>query len=119
MLNFNFNQLKTKQMKTIMKKWLLPALFTGTLAFAFYACSLDDVCEESTGACGTFTACCDGDGANCWYVYDGRTFDCNGADCSDAATELAEVMCEDNLKSYEEFNAVRQQLLDAVDCGCK
>jgi hypothetical protein len=104
-------------MKKITKLFLLPVLFAGSLSLGTTGCSADDVCNSSSSACGEFTACCDEAGTDCWYEYNGKTYDCNGSDCSSAAQELAEDMCD--FKSEAELIAFKQTLIDAIQCGCK
>ena len=48
-------------------------------------------CASETTACGTFKACCTA--IKCHYEYNGREYPCDGTDCGDAATELANDMC--------------------------
>ncbi len=48
-------------------------------------------CVTETSACGSFTACCTA--LQCYYLYDGKKYECDGTDCTDAATELANDMC--------------------------
>jgi len=105
-------------MKKIKHLFLLPIIFIGALFLGTSSCALDDECQESTSVCGTFTACCNGAATECWYEYDGKTYDCNGTDCNDAATELAEDMCDDYYTSQEDFDAFKEQLLEAIECGC-
>lgn len=87
-------------------------LFASSMVY-FNSCEAAAECSESTTVCGTFEACCTT--TDCWYNYNGKRYDCDGTDCTAAATELADVMC--NKKSTEEFNAVVEELLDAMPCN--
>ena len=89
-----------------MKKILL---FLGVVAVISIAavlnsCEEDAVCKTSTSVCGTFEACCTS--TDCYYLYDGKTYDCDGTDCDAAALELATDMCN---KSGSE--SISQQLI--------
>lgn len=50
-----------------------------------------NVCE-AFGECDVFAeACCTT--TDCYYTYNGQTFNCNGTDCEEAALQLIAAMC--------------------------
>ncbi|OFX26681.1 MAG: hypothetical protein A2041_01015 [Bacteroidetes bacterium GWA2_31_9b] len=81
---------------------LLAAFAFISLPIILNSCEEDPTCKSSSSACGTFEACCTT--TDCYYLYDGEKYNCDGTDCDDAALELASVMCsksnttEDNEK---------------------
>ena len=48
-----------------------------------------DTCVRFTNACAMVTTCCSVDN-QCYYLYDGQRYNCDGEDCTEAAEELAE-----------------------------
>ena len=70
-------------------------------------------CQTSSSACGSFKACCTA--IKCYYEYDGRKFNCDGLDCTDAATALANVMCNTSgVKGVPCITA--EEILAALPC---
>ena len=70
-------------------------------------------CLTETSACGSFTACCTV--RYCYYLYDGKRYDCDGLDCTEAANELADDMCNSSKKKGAPcFTA--NEILDVLSC---
>ena len=83
------------------------ALVLSTLLFS--GCSDDEECETADSACGEFTACCSSD--QCHYEWNGRTYDCDGTNCNQAARELANDMCG---KSSGAMSEERAAVIDNI-----
>jgi hypothetical protein len=99
-----------------MKKALL--LFASiafiSLPVIFYSCEEDYTCKESSSSCGSFEACCTS--KDCYYLYDGDKYKCDGTDCTDAAQRLANVMCSKSINNSEELILKQtQDLLNIIN----
>ena len=70
---------------------------------------------QSASECGhTYQACCSA--SNCHYVYNGKTYPCNGTDCSSAAQQLVADMCG-VAKSGAEAETLAREVLRTMKCN--
>jgi hypothetical protein len=76
-----------------MKKSVIFRAFVFVVLAVMFSCDNKPLeqCVTESSACGTFQACCTV--RQCYYVYDGKEYQCDGTDCTDAATQLANDMC--------------------------
>ena len=83
------------------------------LAITVLGCSDDEYeCEDFTTVCGTARACCTSD--DCYYEWNGETYECDGTDCSAAADRLARDMCGKSADS-DPMESMRQDALRMID----
>jgi hypothetical protein len=100
-----------------MKKIILISIISTFISFLNYSCKDDSPtknCQSTNSACGTFTTCCTP--TQCYYEYNGQRYNCNGTDCSDAATQLASIMCSSKIDDSEPCITVEELLL-SVPCA--
>jgi len=96
------------------KKNLLLSLIFGMLAFVNFGCSSPEVCEPFD-ACGkTAQACCTDD--DCHYEYNGKDYNCNGTECTNAAKLLVNDMCDfkSGIISNKEISIEALKLIENV-----
>lgn len=81
-----------------MKKLVKPTVFSVIFILCLFAistgCKKKAECSAALSLCGshTFTACCTE--TDCYYVVDDdEEFDCNGLDCTAAASQLINAYC--------------------------
>ena len=73
-----------------------------------------ETCLDETSACGTFTACCTV--RQCYYLYNGKKYECDGLDCGSAAAELADDMCNSSKKKGSPC-ITADEILEAQPCN--
>lgn len=88
---------------------LLPVFLTGVLMFMTVGCgSLFKKCESADSGCGEYQACCSS--TKCHYEYNGKEYECDGTDCTAAAEELVDDMCDFDFKSAEAKSVVNSMV---------
>ena len=93
-------------------KFVGMALFLASVLIFGIGCGDDEECESSDSACGTFTVCCTD--SDCYYkASDGTKFNCDGVNCGDAASRLADYMCGKS-SSVQEYQSAADQALEAA-----
>lgn len=91
---------------------LIPFFLLGMLGVLTFSCDKDplETCTDFS-ACGeTAEACCTV--SNCHYEYNGSDYDCDGTDCTSAASDLVADMCS---KSAGLKDASIEEVVDRTD----
>lgn len=63
----------------------------------------DPTCTQLTGltGCDDYAVCCNDDATECWYEYDGKSYDCASPNnCGQAANELVCDSCDFGTTPY-------------------
>ena len=101
-----------------MKKILLmlAAIALISLPLIISSCDEEYVCKSATNSCGTFEACCTA--TDCYYLYNGKKYHCDGTNCTSAAERLVADMCsksaidvDDYAKFIEEQTSIVLQVM--------
>ncbi len=104
---------------------LIPLLFIGGISISLTSCSDDEddfICESTVIGGATIQACCNEEGTQCYYEYKGKQYDCNGIDCTEAATELAADIIAGGKSTELSKETILMQILElrdnAMNCPC-
>ncbi len=104
---------------------LIPLLFIGGISISLTSCSDDDddfICESTVIGGATIQACCNEEGTQCYYEYDGKRYDCDGTDCTAAAEDLAADILGGGKSAELNKETILMQILElrdnAMNCPC-
>jgi|WetSurMetagenome_2_1015567.scaffolds.fasta_scaffold1015942_1 hypothetical protein len=96
----------------------LTVCLLASIAGAFFifstGCTKPETCNDATSCGKTYKACCTA--TDCHYVYNGKSYPCNGTDCSAAAQQLVADMCG-SAKSSAQAEAVVKDVLQKMRCA--